>query len=89
MLPLSRLRAGVTRSRRTGVSSISVATRWRENRLASSTVGWTASTGPGAWWIRKPSQLLPASVPPTWAPFMNTIRCAGWAGDRAAMISPR
>jgi hypothetical protein len=28
-------------------------------------VGSTASIGPGAWWITKPIQLLPASVAPT------------------------
>jgi hypothetical protein len=89
VLPLSRERAGATRSRKTGVSSMSVATRWREKRLASSTVGWTARTGPGAWWTMKPSQLLPASVAPTWAAFMNTTRWQGCEGESASMMARR
>ena len=51
VLPASRERAGFTRSRSAGLSSISGSMRWRENRLASSTVGCTASIGPGAWWM--------------------------------------
>ena len=54
-----------------------------------STVGNTASIGPGAWWITKPIQLLPASVAPTCAAFMKLMRCAGWRGDNASMISRR
>ena len=61
--------------------------RWRELRLASSTVGWTASMGPGAWWMTKPVQLLPASVAPTWAAFMNTTRCTAEEGDSASMMA--
>jgi hypothetical protein len=34
-------------------------------KLLVATVGWTASIGPGAWWMAKPIQLLPASVAPT------------------------
>ena len=49
-LPLSRERAGATRSRSAGVSSSSGSTRCSEKRLASSVVGCTASIGPGAWW---------------------------------------
>ena len=87
VLPASRERAGFTRSRSAGLSSISGSMRWREYRLASSTVGCTASTGPGAWWMTKPIQQLPASVAPTWAAFMNTMRCAGCPGDSASMIA--
>ena len=87
MLPLSRARAGFTRSRSAGLSSISGSMRWRELRLAISTVGWTANIGPGAWCITKPIQLFPASVAPTCAAFMNTIRCAGWLGESASMIA--
>ena len=50
-LPLSRERAGATRSRIAGVSSTSGSMRWSEKRLASSVVGCTASIGPGAWWM--------------------------------------
>ena len=82
-----RERAGFTRSRRMGLSSIRVSMRWRELRLAISTVGCTASTGPGAWWMMKPRKLLPASVAPTCAPFMNTTRRQGCDGDRQSMIS--
>jgi len=49
VLPLSRARAGATRSRSAGVSSSSGSMRWREKRLASSTVGCTASAGAGTW----------------------------------------
>ena len=42
---------------------------------------------PGAWWMAKPIQLLPASVAPTCAAFMNTIRCMGSPGDNRSMIS--
>ena len=87
VLPASRERAGLTRSRSSGLSSISGSIRWRELRLASSTVGWTASIGPGAWWMAKPIQLLPASVAPTCAAFMNTIRWVGSPGDSRSMIS--
>ena len=52
VLPLSRDRAGRTSSRSAGLSSISGSMRWREFRLASSTVGCTASIGPGAWWMQ-------------------------------------
>jgi hypothetical protein len=52
--------------------------------LASSTVGWTASIGPGAWWRANPIQMLPASVAPTYAAFMNTMRCVGSPGDSPA-----
>ena len=48
VLPASRERAGLTRSRSAGLSAISGSMRWREKRLASSTVGCTASIGPGA-----------------------------------------
>jgi hypothetical protein len=58
-LPASRERAGLTRSFSAGLSSISGSIRPREVRLAISTVGSTASIGPGAWWITKPIQLLP------------------------------
>ncbi len=87
VLPESRARAGLTLCRSAGLSSISGSMRWRELRLASSTVGCTASIGPGAWCIANPIQLLPASVAPTWAAFMNTMRCAGWLGLSASMIS--
>ncbi len=87
VLPASRERAGFTRSRSSGLSSISGSIRCREFRFASSTVGWTASIGPGAWWIAKPIQLFPASVAPTCAAFMNTIRCVGSPGDSRSMIS--
>jgi hypothetical protein len=53
-LPMSRERAGCTRSFSAGLSSISGLIRPREVRLAISTVGSTASIGPGAWWITKP-----------------------------------
>ena len=49
----------------------------------------TASIGPGAWWMTNPIQLLPASVAPTCAPFMNEIRVAGSDGDRASMTPRR
>ena len=65
VLPASRARAGLTRSRSSGLSSISGSIRWRELRFASSTVGWTASIGPGAWCMTKPMKQLPASVAPT------------------------
>jgi hypothetical protein len=87
VLPASRKRAGFTRSLSDVLSSIRGSMRCRELRLASSTVGWTASAGPGAWWMMKPIQLLPASVAPTWAAFMNTIRCAEWPGESASMMS--
>jgi hypothetical protein len=87
VFPASRERAGLTRSRSSGLSSISGSIRWCELRLASSTVGWTASIGPGAWWIANPIQLLPASVAPTCAAFMNTIRRAGSRGESASMIA--
>ena len=87
VLPASRERAGFTLSRSAGLSSISGSMRWREFRLASSTVGCTASAGPGAWWMMKPRKQLPASVAPTWAAFMKTMRCAGCPGDSASMIS--
>ena len=48
-LPASRDRAGLTRSRSAGLSEISGSSRPREVRLAISTVGNTASIGPGAW----------------------------------------
>jgi CubicO group peptidase (beta-lactamase class C family) len=83
----SRERAGLTRSRSSGLSSISGSIRWRELRLASSTVGCTASIGPGAWWMANPIQLFPASVAPTCAAFMNTIRWTAELGDSASMIS--
>ena len=51
VLPLSRARRSLTRSRRTSLSSISGSIRCLELRLASSTVGATAIIGPGAWWI--------------------------------------
>ncbi len=86
VLPASRERAGLTRSLSAGLSSISGSMRWRELRLASSTVGWTASIGPGAWWMTKPIQLLPASVEPTWAAFMKTTRWTGEPGDKQSMI---
>ena len=54
VLPASRDRAGLTLSRSSGLSSISGSIRWREFRFANSTVGWTASIGPGAWCITKP-----------------------------------
>ncbi len=87
--PASRDRAGLTRSRSAGLSEISGSSRPREARLAISTVGSTASIGPGAWWMTKPIQLLPASVAPTCAAFMKLIRCAGWPGESASMISRR
>ena len=57
--------------------------------MASSTVGATAIIGPGAWWITYPIQQLPLSVAPTCAPFMNTTRWNGEAGERQSMISLR
>ena len=87
--PASRERAGFTRSFSAGLSAISGSIRPREVRLAISTVGSTASIGPGAWWITKPIQLFPASVAPTCAAFMKLIRCAGWLGDSASMIARR
>jgi hypothetical protein len=48
VLPASRDLAGATFSRKTGLSSISGSMRCCENLLASSTVGCTASIGPGA-----------------------------------------
>jgi len=87
VLPASRERAGLTRSRRAALSSISGSMRWRELRFASSTVGCTASIGPGAWWMAKPIQLFPASVAPTCAAFMNTMRWTAELGDSASMIS--
>lgn len=80
--------SGPTRSSSSGLSSISGSIRCLEFRLASSTVGCTASIGPGAWWIAKPIQLLPASVAPTCAAFMKTIRWVGSPGDSRSMISP-
>jgi hypothetical protein len=65
VLPASRDRAGFTRWRMAGLSSISGSMRWREARLAISTVGWTQSIGPGAWWMTKPMKQHPASVAPT------------------------
>jgi hypothetical protein len=62
VLPASRERAGNTLSRSAGLSSISGSMRCREFRLASSTVGCTASIGPGAWWIANPMNELPLSV---------------------------
>jgi hypothetical protein len=47
VLPLSRVRAGLTFARSRGLSSISGSMRCLLNRLASSTVGCTMSTGPG------------------------------------------
>ena len=88
-LPASRERAGLTRSFSAGLSSISGSIRPRDVRLAISTVGSTASIGPGAWWITKPIQLLPASVAPTCAAFMNETRCAGWLGESASIIARR
>ncbi len=63
--------------------------RCRLNRRASSTVGRTTRIGPGEWCMTNPSQLFPASVPPSWEPFMNTTRRAGDRGPRASMISCR
>jgi hypothetical protein len=48
VLPLSRERRSLTRSRRTSLSSISGSIRCLELRFASSTVGATAIIGPGA-----------------------------------------
>ena len=48
MLPLSRERGELTRSLRARQSSINGSIRWRELRLAISTVGDTAIIGPGA-----------------------------------------
>ena len=45
---VARARDGLTRSRSAGLSAISGSMRCREKRLASSTVGCTASIGPGA-----------------------------------------
>lgn len=71
--------------RSSGLSSISGSIRCRELRFASSTVGLTASIGPGAWWMANPIQLLPASVAPTCAAFLNTIRCVEPHTVRGAM----
>jgi len=60
-----------------------------ELRFAISTVGCTAIIGPGAWWMMYPIQLLPHSVPPICAPFMNTVRSMGDMGERQSMISRR
>ena len=48
VLPLSRDRAELTKFLRVGQSSISGSIRWRELRLAISTVGEIAIIGPGA-----------------------------------------
>ena len=48
VLPESRSRGSDTRSASEDVFSISEAILWRENRLASSTVGSTSIAGPGA-----------------------------------------
>ena len=87
VLPESLDRAGLTRLRSAALSSISGSMRWREFRLANSTVGWTASIGPGAWWMTKPMKQLAPSVAPTWAAFMNTTRRHGSAGDSASMMA--
>ena len=89
VLPLSRDRGGRTLSRSRGDSSISVATRCLLNRIAMSTVGCIARTGPGNWSIIAPSQLLPASVLPTCAPAINTTRCVLLRGDSSSIISRR
>lgn len=86
-MPLSFDRAGEMRSRSSGLSSINGAIRCCDSRLAVSTVGCTSRNGPGAWWMQYPSQLLPASVAPTCAAFMNTMRLAGSLGLSASMIS--
>ena len=86
VLPLSLDRDGITSARRSGLSSISGSIRCCDRRFARSTVGWTARNGPGARWMQKPTQLLPPSVAPTCAAFMNTTRWAGLAGESASMI---
>jgi len=78
---------GRTFARNVGHSSISGSMRWRDARLARSTVGWTASIGPGAWSMTNPMRLTPASVAPTCTPFMKTMRWAGWLGESASMMS--
>ena len=87
VLPESRDLAGRTNSRSAGLSSIRGSMRWRELRFASSTVGWTAKAGPGAWWMMNPMKQLAPSVAPTWAAFMNTTRRHGSAGDSASMMA--
>ncbi len=87
VLPESRDRAGLTRPLSAALSSISGSMRWREFRLANSTVGWTARAGPGAWWMMNPMKLLAPSVAPTCAAFMNTTRRHGSAGDSASMMA--
>ncbi len=51
VFPLSRERDSATRSRSTGLASIIGAMRCLLTRLATSTVGWTISIGPGQRWI--------------------------------------
>ena len=52
VLPQSRLRLGAIRSASTGVSVIMLSSRCLLRRFAISTVGCTASSGPGAWWMQ-------------------------------------
>ena len=64
VFPESLERAGATIFRSASLSSIRGSMRCCELRFASSTVGWTARMGPGAWCMTKPMKLLPASVAP-------------------------
>ena len=73
-LPLSRDFGSRTLSRSRGHSSIIGSIRVRLLRLAISNVGATLRNGPGEQSIWYAIQLLPASVPPIWLPFMNTTR---------------
>ena len=66
---------------------ISGSIRRCDRRLARSTVGYTTRNGPGAQCMQKPIQLLPASVAPTCAAFMNTTRCAGCRGDSTSITA--
>ena len=72
-----------------GINRINGSIHCFELRLATSTVGCTGIIGPGAWWITYPIQLLPHSVPPVCAPFMNATRSINDDGERRSMISRR
>ena len=69
------------------INMISGSIRYFELRLAISTVGCTGIIGPGVWWMTYPIQLLPHSVPPICAPFMNATRSIRDDGERQSMIS--
>ena len=89
VLPLSFFLAAGIKADSSGLSAISGSIRCVDTFFAASTVGHTPMTGAGDQWMMKPSQLLPASVAPTWADFMKTTRRAGWVGDSASITSRR